>query len=365
MFAKINGRTGSAYSQPTIHGALELTLGGIVGSVKITSWNIEYLDHLLKDDLSEFQRRRRDAVVREIRELSPDILCILEGPKGEDAIDRVSNELLGGEWVAVKAEDNRYKIQGNQWIWFLIRERYSDSASLLPVDTWDALAAGSWKVHLWGEFEERSHYHYRHPQVLVLDWNGFRVEFIGLHLKSKLVIAGQSMWNAGGAERERFVREALEARTKLATEAVNVRAYIDAKFEQVSNPAIFVMGDLNDGPGKEYFEDLYLFFDLVSNVQGDVFWARRFLNHALFDFPGDLRWSVYFRDFIQPERDPRILLDHILFTQGLVDGSLPWKIEARAGKVEHEIHDLINSTLPASAKTSDHKPVSVVVTTDE
>jgi hypothetical protein len=55
------------------------------------------------------------------------------------------------------------------------------------------------------------------------------------------------------------------------------------------------------------------------------------------------------------------LLDHILFTQSLVDGSLPWKIEAHAGKVEHEIHDLINATLPSSAHTSDHKPVSVVV----
>lgn len=336
-----------------------------MGTVKITSWNVAHLDRLVKEDLSDFERRRRDAVVREIRELSPDVLCILEGPKGEEAIDRVSNDLLGGEWVAVKAADGRYKTLGTQWIWFLVRAQHSGRASLLPVETWDALASGAWKVHLWGEFEERSHFHYRHPQVLVLDWEGLRVEFIGLHLKSKYVNQGARLWSAGGTEREQYVREALKARIKLATEAVNVRAYIDAKFGQVVNPAIFVMGDLNDGPGKELFENTYLFFDLISNVQGDVFWARRFLNHALFDFPGDLRWSVYFRDFVEPERDPHILIDHILFTQGLVDGSLPWKIEARAGKVEHEIHDLINAALPASAKTSDHKPVSVMVTTDD
>lgn len=336
-----------------------------MGTVKITSWNVEHLDRLAKDDLSATEQRRRDAVVHEIRELSPDVLCILEGPKGEEGIDRVSDELLEGEWVAVKANDGRYKILGTQWIWFLVRAEHSDRASLLPVDAWDAFAGSSWKVNFWGEFEERSHYHYRHPQVLVLDWNGFRVEFVGLHLKSKFVNEGQRMWEAGGTEREKFIRETLEARIKLATEALNVRAYIDAKFEQVANPAIFVMGDLNDGPGKEYFEELYLFFDLISNVQGDVFWARRFLNHALFDFPGNLRWSVYFSDFVQPNRDPRILLDHILFTQGLVDGLLPWKIEAHAGKVEHEVHDLINAGLPVSAKTSDHKPVSVMVTTDD
>ncbi len=113
------------------------------------------------------------------------------------------------------------------------------------------------------------------------------------------------------------------------------------------------------------FEEQFLFFDLISNLQGDVFWARRFLNHALFDFPGHLRWSVRFKDFVQPERDPLILLDHILFTQGLVDGSLPWKIESHAGKVEHEIHDLVNATLRRDAVTSDHKPISVMVATDD
>jgi hypothetical protein len=34
-----------------------------------------------------------------------------------------------------------------------------------------------------------------------------------------------------------------------------------------------------------------------------------------------------------------------MFTQGLVNGSLSRQIEAHAGEVEHEIHDLINATL--------------------
>jgi len=50
-------------------------------------------------------------------------------------------------------------------------------------------------------------------------------------------------------------------------------------------------------------------------------------------------------------------------TQGLVDGSLPWKIEAHAGLVEHEVHALVNAPLPKSARTSDHTPVSVRVST--
>jgi hypothetical protein len=226
-----------------------------------------------------------------------------------------------------------------------------------PVATWDAFAGGSWKFHHWGEFTESDHPHFRHPQVLVPESAGLRVEFVGLHIKSKFVNQGERLWNAGGEDRERFIREALTARIKMTTEATNVRAYLDAKFRQSANPAIFVLGDFNHGPGKEFFEERFLFFDLVSNLQGDVFFASRFLNHALFDFPDALRWSVQFQDFVDPARDPHILLDHILFTQALVDGSLPWRVDAHAGKVEHEVHDLINATLPGSAKTSDHKPV--------
>ena len=40
-------------------------------------------------------------MVREIHELSPDV---------EGGLDLVSSDLLEGDWVAVRAEDNRYKI---------------------------------------------------------------------------------------------------------------------------------------------------------------------------------------------------------------------------------------------------------------
>jgi len=336
-----------------------------VSTLKIVSWNICHLNRLTEGSLNQTEQKRKAAIISEIRDLAPDILCIVEGPKGEDKIDLVSNDWLNGDWVSVKASDGEYATSGDQWIWFLVRNKYAEITSLLPTETWDTFSEKTWKYHLWGEFKEKSHKHYRHPQVLIFDWNGLRVEFIGLHLKSKFVNSGESDWNAGGKKQEEFIRSALTARIKMTTEAANVRAYIDTKFKQVENPAIFVMGDMNDGPGKEYFENNYLFFDLLSNIQGDVFFARQFLNHALFDFADELRWSVYFEDFVDPNRNPQILLDHILFTQGLVDDSLPLRIDAHAGKVEHEIHDLINAQLTKSAQTSDHKPVSILVTIKE
>jgi endonuclease/exonuclease/phosphatase family metal-dependent hydrolase len=271
--------------------------------------------------------------------------------------------LLGNAWVPVLAADGEYATQGQQWIWFLVKPALAPQASLLPITAYDAFAGKKWDVNYWGEATTVRHSHYRHPQVMVLDWSGTRFEFIGLHLKSKFVNQGASLWNGTAAQRHEFVQEALKARIKLATEAANVRAYVDAKFAQTPAPGLFVMGDLNDGPGKELLETRYLFFDLVSNLQGDVFFARHFLNHALFDYQHDLRWSVHFEDFVEPARDPHILLDHILVTQALVDGSLPLRVQPGAGFVEHERHALINAPEPAARKTSDHVPVSVRITT--
>lgn len=336
-----------------------------MATMKFTSWNIENLDKLMKPGIDQGSKKRLENIAREVSEIDPDVLCVLEGPKGEAAIKKFAKNALNDSLVPVLAPDKAYATSGSQWVWFLVKPSLKESASLLPTSVYDDFAGKSWKVHYWGDFQEETHNHYRHPQVLILDLLDARVECIGLHLKSKFVRGGESDWNAGGERRNSFIQKATKARIKLTTEAVNVRNYIDRKFQQVKSPAIFVMGDLNDGPGKEYFERHYLFFDLMSNIQGDVFFAHRFLNHALFDFPEDLRWSVHFDDFVDPLRDPHILLDHILFTQPLVSGALPLKIEQGAGKVEHEVHELMNAGAPSKQVTSDHRPVSVVATTNE
>ncbi|MFS4457292.1 endonuclease/exonuclease/phosphatase family protein [Maribacter sp. 2304DJ31-5] len=328
--------------------------------LKVTSWNVKWLDKLF-DNIDSKKQKRIDAIKQEILDIDADVLCILEGFKGEVKIDSFCADTLGGKYVAIKALANDYKIQGRQWIWFLVKPELQHSASLLPTKIYDEFSSASWDVNYWGDFETSRHRHYRHPQVLILEWHGVRLELIGLHTKSKFVQSGKSDWNAGGERQKTFIKNAIKARIKMTTEVANVRAYINTKFEQVSDPAIMVMGDLNDGPGKEFFEKQYIFFDLLSNLQGNVFEAERFLNHALFDFEDNLRWSVHFEDFIDPNRDPKILLDHILFTQSLVNDSLPIVIESKSGFIEHEIHDLINASNPKYASTSDHKPVSVVI----
>lgn len=348
--------------------------------IKLTSWNGEWLDTLLKDldDHSKAEpqrqklRQRLDGIYRLICEIAPDILCLIEGPAGEDGIDRFVSGLPG--YRAVKRPPgDPYEQEGRQWIWFVAREELVERATLLPVQVWRDYTASaspngehqaSWPVYHWGEILAKKHTHYRHPQVMILPLADTRLELIGGHFKSKLVKSG-SFASSDEAERKTYIGQAVQARVKLASEAQNVRYYVDQRFAQEEAPAIFLMGDLNDGPGKELFERQFLFFDLLTALQGSIFEAEKYFNHALFDYPDPLRWSVHFQDKIDPGRSPHILLDHILFSQALVRDCLPLRVASQAGRIEHEIFDRINAQLSRSCKLSDHKPVSCLLTVND
>jgi hypothetical protein len=148
-----------------------------------------------------------------------------------------------------------------------------------------------------------------------------------------------------------------------------VRFFIENRFRNEEHPLVFLLGDLNDGVGKEYFERLYLFHDLLSNLQGDVFFSRRFFNHSLFDYGIDsdenFRWTVWFEDAWEPARPPEILLDHIMFTQSVTGepfAHAPLHVAGGAGKVEHDAHVAANAVFDSDDEgTSDHRPVSLLI----
>jgi endonuclease/exonuclease/phosphatase family metal-dependent hydrolase len=196
---------------------------------------------------------------------------------------------------------------------------------------------------------------------MVMDVGGGQeLEFVGLHLKSKInreKVARDENKNIVGD----YLDEALRARIALATEARNVRQYVDAKFAQLANPGILVMGDCNDGPGQDYFEERYLFFDLIGNLQGEVLLAERFFNHALFDAPAHLRWTARYDDEVtgRKAKDNPLLLDHILISQPLCRGDFPLVANEHGGRVEHEAFERGNAGAKSRTRTSDHRPVSL------
>lgn len=341
--------------------------------LKLTTWNTENSNGLISANPSTAVLSRRQRVRETIESINPDILCIQEGPKGEQGIDDFCKQVLDQRWVpvllrqegeALGQRDNDYNIEGAQWIWFLVKPELLKNCRLQSPAVWKAFTGEEkWTVHFWGKEKSTQHYHYRHPQVLIYSvGDNKEIEVIGVHLKSKINQKRIQRDEEGELVGE-YVTEAMEARVKLATEACDIREYIATKFEQVANPGILIMGDCNDGPGKDVFEDQYLFFDLISNLQGDVMIAERFFNHALFDFAGHLRWTAKYKDEVSTpaksaDQNP-LLLDHILISQPLCRKQLPVVANEKAGIVEHEAYERCNAGSKSNTRTSDHRPVTL------
>ncbi|HUX05927.1 MAG TPA: hypothetical protein VMX35_01320 [Acidobacteriota bacterium] len=115
-----------------------------MGGFKISSWNVESLDVLFDPPKSARKTgqncMRLAAFANQIAPMNPDILCLLEGPAGEECIGRFTSKALGGRYLAVKSRSGDYGLQGDQWIWFLVKPELALRSELLPVSTWDAFA---------------------------------------------------------------------------------------------------------------------------------------------------------------------------------------------------------------------------------
>ncbi|WNC69951.1 hypothetical protein RI845_07390 [Thalassotalea nanhaiensis] len=333
--------------------------------LKITSWNIEHSARLIGTNISDLNKDRRKRVVDTIQDINPDILCMLEAPSSEEDIKAFCNDVLDNKWQPITLNNDDYQIKGTQWIWFLVRDSLFNNCRLQAPSIWQSFVGHkSWPVHYWGQEKEKSHSHYRHPQVLIFTTqNGQELEVIGQHMKSK--INRNPVWEdkEEGILTTKYINEALKARIKLATEARNIRAYINTRFDQNQSPAIVVLGDANDGIGQDYFEKKYMFFDLISNLQGNVMQSDRFFNHALFDYPENLRWSAKYANPItgKKAKDNPLLIDHIIMSQALVNGSFDLQAGEGAGEVEHLAFERGNSGASAKRITSDHRPVSITL----
>ncbi|NMB77779.1 MAG: endonuclease/exonuclease/phosphatase family protein [Methanomicrobiales archaeon] len=344
--------------------------------LKIVSWNLEWADTLLPDSKATIAKRGPDParckkIYQALKEMDPDILCVLEGPAGVKRAEQFGTEVFDDEWVPILLDspgtkDKNYCTGGWQWIWFYVKPELKDRCRLQAPAIWqEKTECKKWPVHLWGEmYTTKDHEHYRHPQVLVYEFDdGREMELIGAHLKSLYMNTKFKRDENNNIVRE-YMNEALTNRIKLATEARNVRKYITKRFEECGDkpPAIMILGDCNDGPGQDYFEDNYLFYSVVSNLEGSLIESEEFFYHALFDFDPDLSWSIRFDDPVTKKsaKENPLLLDHILFSQPLANGSYPLRAAKHAGKVEHEIWEKYSPN--KKNMVSDHRPVSLLLT---
>lgn len=177
--------------------------------------------------------------------------------------------------------------------------------------------------------------------------SGFEFRMIGAHLKSKAP--------HGARDDAHAMQISIANRRKQLAQAIWLRARVDAHLE-VGTP-VMVMGDLNDGPGLDVFEDLFgrSSVEVVLGAQGphplyDPH-AARALSQRLGAMPTTSRFWI--RD---EQRFLQALLDYIMVCPDLRSRNPRWRIwhplDDPACWSDHKLRD-------ALVTASDHFPVSV------
>jgi endonuclease/exonuclease/phosphatase family metal-dependent hydrolase len=198
----------------------------------------------------------------------------------------------------------------------------------------------------------------RTPLVIDLIIGGQELQIIVMHTKSNFINKGESLWK-NEATRQQYIVAALKNRLRISTEGMRVRTYLDARLKQAPASRIIVLGDLNDGPGLDYFEELYLSHNVTDIMIGSAFQSEWTFAHAQHDVPEANRYTAVFDDFVTEEKNKHVLLDHILLSPGLRRGAL--KKVPHSGRVRHAEYDaqVEDGGANREDRPSDHRPVSV------
>jgi endonuclease/exonuclease/phosphatase family metal-dependent hydrolase len=180
-------------------------------------------------------------------------------------------------------------------------------------------------------------------ELAVTTAKGTPVRLIGAHLKSKVP--------HGGRTHDAVMRSAIANRRKQLAQAVWLRGRIDGHLK--AREAVILMGDLNDGPGLDEFEDLFGRSSVEILMGEDMFdpHAQSALRHPF----GPVRTTSRFR-IDGDGRYLQALLDYIMISPDLMGRRPAWRIW-------HPFDDIHCWDLPelreALLTASDHFPVSI------
>ena len=200
--------------------------------------------------------------------------------------------------------------------------------------------------------------HYRPPlelSVTAVDSGKEVARMIVAHSKSKGIF--------DRVDFGRYEQLSERNRKKLIAECLSMRERCDQWLEDKPDRAVFVMGDINDGFGKDYYEQRFS-RSAVEILLGDVWYPDKILHSVIKDKPrlGKYGWTPYTCSYTDAmtKHKLNVLIDHILVSRQVkIIGTTVWN-----PKIDHKnpiIEGLINSIKTELKSASDHYPVSVIV----
>lgn len=334
-------------------------------NIRLTSWNIEHMHDWFHDTLSQVASDFAGVaqkVANVIGEIQPDILCVQEGPTRKAQMESFVAKFLGISWTVVAGETG-----GSQKPYILFR----DFQKLTKFEIVDFQAEG-WKYPFLEFIEKDNSYakktksFARLPVEVIFHTSGGAFSILCLHLKSKFSRFGSGVNSTDTKKRTRAIGTALEQRARILQEARELRDYLENyPFQSDVNGRFLLAGDLNDGPGRDFFEERYFGTDILRRIRGDVDHPKKILTDVLNEVAPSKRFSAIFNDRIDKVLR-QILLDHLLVPPTFLKGKP--KVLPETARVEHKAYlkenagDWTKKKKPARKKyPSDHRPVTVEI----
>ena len=216
----------------------------------------------------------------------------------------------------------------------------------------------------WDEVKQETKENFtRKSVVLELSNAGKSYELMAFHTKSKI---SKLKRKAQYTKRDKpAIVDALRSRQKLSAEMAAIRRYLSHAILSQRVDGCILMGDLNDGPHRDIFEEKFLIHNIVDELRGGFNREKALMHHVLrqgFLGDGPQAFTAEFRDPTQGGKEVKVMLDHILVSTDIYNGETALSLEKDQGVIEHAIYDeqLENNGKTRDDRPSDHRPVSAV-----
>lgn len=309
--------------------------------LRCVSWNIQMMDVIL-DNAEKCKQ-----VAQVILDLNACVIGIQEGPGSMERMQAFLDKYLP-----------QYDVYGAlehvvQQLYFLVKR----DGPLENVEVYqpaiDRLSQ-PWQFDVKGDLTLAWHKYVRRPLVIRGTLRGSKETLFlcNMHMKSKKVRSKVKQEEGNHHEKDPGINmidvaSFICSRRKLGAECFHLRECLtECIMSNFPDAGLIVLGDLNSGPGSDFFARYYLLFDVVDVLLGSPFDKRKKLYSVLISHEmvkPEEQWSTCFRDVID-KRIKRLLVDHIF-----VNKVLKYDKVAHAGIA----HDVFGQ----NGRPSDHTPV--------
>jgi len=335
--------------------------------IKLTTWNIKWMNKLFVKDAAKFaagpkitQRLERIAAV--IKDIDPDILGVEEGPKHKKQLKHFVRHHLDSAYdvftVSSGAQSNHALVR--KGIDLTVKQRRETHK------IYEYLSRNV-EYYTWTEVSKQSSKKIpRKPLVLTLSTKsapGKVVELMVFHTKSKISdLRSRKQWEERSKkENIPAIVDALESRQQLSGELAAIRRYLTHAILSKRAVGCILVGDLNDGPHRDIFEEKFLITNIVDELRGGFHREEALMHHALkrkwLDPDYKLSYTAKFSDPTRDGKTVEVMLDHIMVSSDIMHGNSPIKLVKSSGTIEHDIFEAHGGD-KRSTEPSDHRPVS-------